>query len=175
MAGSWNLKFILFYGDNLWTVALKQMKFGAMKDHGHAYKFFWIIIFFVGTSEYGGGGILKLLSWIQNMHQSTWDYAIFHGDIYLKDEQLLIRSLLQETKNTNVVGGWKLKFTFCFMETAHELLHLDSWSFVLWEVMNIPTSFIWIIIFLDRAFEYGGSSKFWGYVGTNAEPLRRIL
>jgi hypothetical protein len=26
-------------------------------------------------------------------------------------------------------------------------------------------SFISIIIFLDEAFEFGGGSKFWGYVG----------
>jgi hypothetical protein len=35
-----NLKIhILFYGENSWTVALPQMKFVAMKDHGHTYKY----------------------------------------------------------------------------------------------------------------------------------------
>jgi hypothetical protein len=28
-------KYVLFYGDNLWTVAIRQMKFGAVKDNGH--------------------------------------------------------------------------------------------------------------------------------------------
>jgi hypothetical protein len=37
--------------------------------------------------------------------------------------------------------------------------------------MNVPTSFIRTIIFFGGAFECGGGSKFWGYVGTNAEAL----
>jgi hypothetical protein len=57
------------------------------------------------------------------------------------------------------------------MEKTHELMHLGKWSFVHRKIMDIPTSFIWIIIFFDEAFEYGGISKFWGYVGTNAELL----
>jgi hypothetical protein len=33
---------ISFYGDKSWNVALavRQMKFGAVKDDGHAYKFY---------------------------------------------------------------------------------------------------------------------------------------
>jgi hypothetical protein len=39
--------------------------------------------------------------------------------------------------------------------------------------MVIPVSFIWIIILFDTVFiKYGDGAKFWGYVGTNAEPLR---
>jgi hypothetical protein len=30
----------LFYGDNLWTVALTQMKFDTVKDHGHTCKIY---------------------------------------------------------------------------------------------------------------------------------------
>jgi hypothetical protein len=30
--------------------------------------------------------------------------------------------------------------------------------------MNVPTSFIWIIILFDGDFEYGGGSTLWGYV-----------
>jgi hypothetical protein len=30
---------VFFNGDDLWTVALRQMKFGTVKDHGHTYKF----------------------------------------------------------------------------------------------------------------------------------------
>jgi hypothetical protein len=37
--------------------------------------------------------------------------------------------------------------------------------------MDIPTNFIWIIILFDTVFKYGDGSKFWGYVGINAEPL----
>jgi hypothetical protein len=51
----------------------------------------------------------------------------------LEDEQLLIRQLLQECKNVNMAGGWKLKFTFCILERTHEPLHLVKWSFVRWK------------------------------------------
>jgi hypothetical protein len=37
--GDWLLKiYILFCGDSSWTVALRQIKFGKVKDHGHSYK-----------------------------------------------------------------------------------------------------------------------------------------
>jgi hypothetical protein len=34
--------------------------------------------------------------------------------------------------------------------------------------MDIPTSFILIIILFDTVFKYGDGAKFWGYVGINA-------
>jgi hypothetical protein len=34
------------------------------------------------------------------------------------------------------------------MEKTYDPLYLDKWSFVQWKIMDIPTSFIWIIIFL---------------------------
>jgi hypothetical protein len=37
--------------------------------------------------------------------------------------------------------------------------------------MDIPTSFILIIILFDEVFKYGDGERFWGYVGTSAEPL----
>jgi hypothetical protein len=37
--------------------------------------------------------------------------------------------------------------------------------------MDVPTCFIWIIIFFNGYFEYGGISKLWSYAGTNAEIL----
>jgi hypothetical protein len=37
-------------------------------------------------------------------------------------------------------------------------------------IMDIPTSFIWIILF-DVAFKCGVGIKFLFYVATNAEPL----
>jgi hypothetical protein len=88
-----------------------------------------------------------------------------------EDEQLLIRPFLWKTKNTNMAGNGKLKFKFNFMERTHEPLHLVKWNFVHWKIVDIPTSFIWIIIFFDRALEYGNSLKLWDYVGTNAELL----
>jgi hypothetical protein len=70
-----------------------------------------------------------------------------------------------------MAGGRKLKFTFYFMESTHEPLHLDKLSFERRQIIDIPTSFIWIIIFLDGAFEYGGISKLWGYVGKRAKLI----
>jgi hypothetical protein len=37
--------------------------------------------------------------------------------------------------------------------------------------MDIPKSFIWIIILVDAVFKYGDGAKFWRYVGINAEPV----
>jgi hypothetical protein len=67
--------------------------------------FILIIIFFNGLFEYGDGGIFKLLKWMQNLHQSTWNHEILHSDRYLENEQLLIRPLLRETKNMNMADG----------------------------------------------------------------------
>jgi uncharacterized protein YutD len=38
--GGWKLKFVLFYGDNSRTAALRQTKFGTVKGHGHTYCFY---------------------------------------------------------------------------------------------------------------------------------------
>jgi hypothetical protein len=61
---------------------------------------------------------------------------------FLEDEQLLIRPLLRECGNMNMAGGRKLKFTFYFMESTHEPLHLDKLSFERRQIMGISTSFI---------------------------------
>jgi hypothetical protein len=50
-------------------------------------------------------------------------HGILYADRLSKDEQLLIRSLLRETKNG---GRLKLTFTFCFMERTHKPFHLDK-------------------------------------------------
>jgi hypothetical protein len=57
------------------------------------------------------------------------------------------------------------------MKRSHEPLHLGKPSFAHWKITDITTNLIWIIIFFDGAFEYGGISKFWGYVGTDARLL----
>jgi hypothetical protein len=36
--------------------------------------------------------------------------------------------------------------------------------------MDIPTSFVWIILF-DETFKYGGGANSLGYIGTNVELL----
>jgi hypothetical protein len=67
---------------------------------------------------------------------------------------------------------WMLKFIVRFVETTHEPLHLDKWTLVQEEIMDIPISFIWIIILFDAVFKYGDGAKFWGYVVITAEQLR---
>jgi hypothetical protein len=114
--------------------------------------------------------MFKLLRWMQNVHQSMWDHGILYSDRPSEDEQLLLRPLLWKTKNTNMAGGWNLKFTLGFMETTHEPLHLRQIKFG--TVKDVPKSIIWIIILFDKAFKLGNGATFWGYVGTNAESLR---
>jgi hypothetical protein len=128
--------------------------------------FIWIIIFFNGPFEYGDDGIFKLLRCMQNLHHSMWDHKVLYADRSLEDGQLLIRPLLRQSKNMNMAGSWT--FTFYFMERTHEPLHLDRLSYVHWKIMDITTSFIWIIIFFNRVFN---NLKLWGYVGTNTELL----
>jgi hypothetical protein len=67
--------------------------------------FILILIFFNRPFEYGNGGIFELLRWMQNLHQSTWDHKIVYADRSLENEQLLMRPLLLESKNTNMAGG----------------------------------------------------------------------
>jgi len=65
------------------------------------------------------------------------------------------------------------------------LLHGDnSWTVSLRQIHfvavkydghYIHTRFIKIIILFDESVKYGDGAKFWGYVGTNAEPLRVLF
>jgi hypothetical protein len=59
-----------------------------------------------------------------------------------------------------MAGGWKLQLTCCFMATTHEPLHLHKRSFAKRKIMDIPISFIWIIIFFNGAIEYGDGGIF---------------
>jgi hypothetical protein len=86
---------------------------------------------------------------MQNLHHSTWNFEILYAD---GDGQLLVRPLSRETKITNMAGGWKVKYTFYFIERSHEPLYVDQLSFVQSKIMDIPTSFTLIIIFFDVAF-----------------------
>jgi hypothetical protein len=113
---------------------------------------------------------IQILMWRQNLCQSTWDHEILYDDRPSKDEQLLMRLLLWRTKKYN--GGWlKVKIYILFYGDNSWTIALQKWSLVQWKITDIPTSFIWIIIFFYRAFEHGDDVKFWGYVGINAEPL----
>jgi hypothetical protein len=47
----------------------------------------------------------KLLTWMQNVHQPTWDHEFLYAEGCAEDGELLKRPLLREIKNTNMVGG----------------------------------------------------------------------
>jgi hypothetical protein len=59
-----------------------------------------------------------------------------------------------------MASDWILKLTCCFMATTHEPLHLDKRSFVERNIVDIPTRFIWIIIFFNEPFEYSDGGIF---------------
>jgi hypothetical protein len=58
------------------------------------------------------------------------------------------------------------------METTREPLDIGKLNLVQWKIVDPPTSCSGIIAFVWRSFKNGGGVKFWGYGGTNAEPLR---
>jgi hypothetical protein len=105
--------------------------------------------FFNGPFEYGDGRIFKLLRWMQNLHQSTWDHKMLYTNIF-RGWTSCNKITFAIIQNMNMAFGWKLKFTFYFMDSTHEPLHLDKWSLVHWKVMDIPTRFIRIVIFLTE-------------------------
>jgi hypothetical protein len=71
-------------------------------------------------------------------------------------------------------GCWKSKFK---LRLWRQILHLllGRWSFVLQKIMAIPIGFIWNIILFDKFLNFLSGGKFWGYVGTKAEPLFNLL
>jgi hypothetical protein len=56
-------------------------------------------------------------------------------------------------------GCWLLKWT-CLKETTHKPLHLYKPNFAQWKLVDMPTSFIGIIIFINGTFEYGDGGIF---------------
>jgi hypothetical protein len=59
-----------------------------------------------------------------------------------------------------MADGWYLKLIVFFLAPTLESLHLNEQSFVQWKMMDIPKSFIWIIISVNRPFEYGDGGMF---------------
>jgi hypothetical protein len=104
---------IIFYGDNSWTVALRRTKFGKVKDHGIPTSLI-CIIFFNRRFEYSDVGILKLLRWIQNLHQTMWDHEILYADRSSRGKQLSMRTPFQKTKSTNMMEQLKVNIHILF-------------------------------------------------------------
>jgi hypothetical protein len=46
------------------------------------------------------------------------------------------------------------------MDKTYEPLHSDKWSFVQWNIMDIPTRIIWIFFSFNEALKYGDGAKF---------------
>jgi hypothetical protein len=105
-------------------------------------------------------GLFKLLRWAQHLHQSTWDHKILYADTSLEDEQLLIRPLLRESKNINMAGGSKLKFTFYFIQRTHKPLHLSQIKFYTLKDNGHTYKFYFNHPFINGTFEY---SVFWNF------------
>jgi hypothetical protein len=56
----------------------------------------------------------KILRWMQNLHKSIWDHQVLYPKRSSKHEELSITQFLRKPKNTNMKGGWKLKFVELF-------------------------------------------------------------
>jgi hypothetical protein len=93
----------------------------------------------------------------RHCHRSVWDRESLNADRSSKRiKQLFIRP--RKTKNATIAAGWKLKFAFYFMETIHEALHWDKWSFVQWKItdickFNLNHHFLWQSFWIWRRFE----------------------
>jgi hypothetical protein len=64
-----------------------------------------------------------------------------------EDNQLSTRTLCEKSESTNLEGSWKLKFIFCFMMTAHELLHFHKLSRVIIDVIAYFESLLCLMRF----------------------------
>jgi hypothetical protein len=54
------------------------------------------------------------MRWMQNLHQSMWDHEILCADRFSKDEQLLMRPFLSETKKYKHGGRLNVKIHSLF-------------------------------------------------------------
>jgi hypothetical protein len=52
---------ISFYGDNTRTGAFREMKFGTVKDHGHAFKVYLNRFLFDNDFKYGNGANIEVM------------------------------------------------------------------------------------------------------------------
>jgi hypothetical protein len=97
---------------------------------------------------------------MQNFHQPTQEHESLYAYRYSRGEQLLIL----ETKYKIMASGLKLTFTFGFMEITHEMLRLDKRCLVQLKIIDILTSYTWIIFFdgIEQGYEI------WEFVKINA-------
>jgi hypothetical protein len=47
-----------------------------------------------------------------------------------------------------MAGGWNFKYIFYCMERTYEPLHLDTWSFVHWKILDIA----YVQVYLSKVF-----------------------
>jgi hypothetical protein len=90
----------------------------------------------------------KLLRWMQNLHQSTWDHEILYTDTHSKDEKLLIRPFLSKTKKYEYGGRLNVRIhsLFCGDNSWTVALRQMNWSWtylqVLFESLFCLTQFL---------------------------------
>jgi hypothetical protein len=72
-------KYVLFDGDNLWTVAIRQMKFGAVKDNGHNV-FILIITFPDNVFKHVGGAKFcgYVGTYVEQLHIKFYNFVQCH-------------------------------------------------------------------------------------------------
>jgi hypothetical protein len=120
-----------------------------------ATSFVWIIIFLDGYFERGNRE-----RWMKNLLKSSWDHTILYADKSIEDKQLLVIPPLREYKSMNMASGWKIKFTFYFMEITQEQFHLVKWSFlyveISWKYLQVSSNhyFLWPSFWTWRHFEF---------------------
>jgi hypothetical protein len=136
IAGIWNSHFPLWRQLNE-QMHLDKLSLVQWKIIDIPTSFICIIIFYDQAFEYGNGGTIKLLRWMQNLYHSMWNNAILYADGSSKDKQL-----------------------FYFIETTHEPQLSDKWSFKQWKIIDIPVSFIESSFYLMELLNMAMARKF---------------
>jgi hypothetical protein len=58
--------------------------------------------------------MFRLLKWMQNLHQSTWDHEILYADRFLKDEQTSNKTIFVKDKKYERGGRYKVTIHVLF-------------------------------------------------------------
>jgi hypothetical protein len=94
----------------------------------------------------------EFLGRMQNFYRSRWGHEILYAGRSSEDKQLFNQITFVKNKNTNMDGGWYLKFTFCYMETTHEPMDLDKTKFSTMKDHGHTWKFYLNYYFLLRSF-----------------------
>jgi hypothetical protein len=103
----------------------------------------------------------KLLRWIQNLNQSTWDHGILYADRSSKDGdgQLLMRPFCQKQKYERG-GRLKVKIHILFYGDNSWTVAVNLMRFGIVEDHGHTYKFYFIHILFEKTFKYGDGAKF---------------